>query len=57
MIEGMIGAMFVLASFVGGYVFRKRQDDQSVPKEYIKQEQQLPPDIEQQMQNIMNAWK
>lgn len=57
MIEGMIGAAFVLSSFVGGYFFRKKQEVVVDPKEYVEQDRQLPPDVEAQINNIMNLWK
>jgi len=57
MIEGMIGAIFVLSSFVGGYFFRKHEEKTHVPKQDIEQERQLPPEIENQINNIWNAWK
>lgn len=58
MIEGMIGATFVLTSFVSGYFFRGRQAKrEQEPAPYIEQDQQLTPDMEQQLNNIMNAWK
>jgi hypothetical protein len=56
MIEGMIGAIFVLSSFVGGYFFRGRQEKVQ-PVQELKQEQQFSPEVEAQMANIWNAWK
>lgn len=58
MIEGMIGAVFVIASFVSGYFFRGQQvkrDQAPVP--YLKQDPQLSPELDQQLEQIMNAWK
>lgn len=57
MIEGMIGAVFVLSSFVGGYFFRKHEEKALVPKQDIEQERQLPPEIENQINNIWKAWE
>ena len=57
MIEGMIGGAMMLASFVSGYYFNKRQEAKAVPKEYIQQEIQMTPELEQQLENITNAWK
>lgn len=57
MIEGMIGGAMMLASFVSGYFFHRRQAVQAVPKEYIQQEIQMTPELEQQLENITNAWK
>ena len=56
MIEGMIGAGFVILSFVSGYFFRGKQE-KTVPVQELEQERQLPANIEEQLNNIANAWK
>ena len=56
MIEGMIGGAMMLLSFVGGYFFRKKEDKAVTSTEYVKQDSQLPPEVEEQLNNIAKLW-